>query len=56
MSDYWAGWLEYSDNVQWSLVRAEYRRMQRTDDEAQALQRRLARQRVRYILRRLVNR
>lgn len=33
---------------------AEIRRMQRTQDEAQALYRRLARQRVRFILRRLI--
>lgn len=56
MTDYWPGYLEYSDHIQVMLIRAEFKRMQRTDDEAQALYRHLARQRVRFIIRRLVSR
>lgn len=56
MSDYWPGWLEYSDHIQLELVSAEWRRMQRTQDEADALYRRCARFRVRFILNRLARR
>lgn len=56
MSDYWLGWLEYSTRVQVQLIGAEIRRMQRTDDETAILYRRLACQRVRYILGRLIRR
>jgi hypothetical protein len=55
MIDYWPGWLEYDDYVQWALVNAESKRMQRTTRETKALYRRLARQRVRFILNRLVH-
>ncbi|HXJ61967.1 MAG TPA: hypothetical protein VNU68_35465 [Verrucomicrobiae bacterium] len=56
MPDYWPGWLDYDDSVQLAIVRADYRRMQRTHAETESLYARLARQRVRFILNRLVNR
>lgn len=56
MSDYWPGYLEYSDDVQHQLIGAEWRRMQRTEEETAALYLRLARQRIRAILNRLVRR
>lgn len=56
MTDYWPGYLEYSDHVQGQLIGAEWRRMQRTQAETDALYQRLARQRVRFIVKRIMQR
>lgn len=47
-------WIPIDQALDYDWAKAEIKRMNRTQDEAQSLYRRLARQRVRFILNRLV--